>query len=155
MPDSPSPRRRLPAWTAAIPALLITVFFVRNVFQFSGVAAAINPNSGSGHGKTLACVETYGITLNTSDEYVPELMPGVPADTQGKPREISTVVKGLARNGCEENLKNLTIKFAVRDDQGKRGNGTFLIDSLTMGEIKPFERAWMGRVTSYDITAER
>jgi|SRR5579862_9145993 len=154
MPDSPSPRRRLPVWTAALPALLVVAFFARNVLQFSQVAGAINPNSAS-HGKTLECVEAYGITLNTSDEYVPEVMPGVPANMQGKPREISTVVKGLARNGCEENLKNLTIKFAVRDDQGKRGNGTFLIDSLARGEIKPFERAWMGRVTSYDITAER
>lgn len=131
------------------------VFLVNNVMQFSRVAGAISPSSGHSGSKRLDCVETYGVTLNTSDEYVPELMPGVPTNMEGKPRELSTVVRGVARNGCDANLTNVRIKFAVRDDNGKRGDGTFVIESLAIGEVKPFERAWMGRVASYDITAER
>jgi len=100
-------------------------------------------------------VDTYGITLNVSDQYVPEWAPGLPAANPNKSPQVSTVLSGVARNGCQENLKNVRIRFEVHDDNGKRGAGTFLIESLPMGDVKPFERAWMGRVTSYEVTAER
>jgi hypothetical protein len=128
-------------------------FFVHAAVHFSNVTSAVgdHPNSS----KRLSCVETYGITLNLSDQYVPETATGIPAMRANKSPEMSTVLSGSARNGCEENLTNVRIRFEVRDEGGKKGEGTYLIGSLAMGEVKPFERAWMGRVTSYDVTAER
>ena len=100
-------------------------------------------------------MDTYGITLNLSDQYVPELAPGIPAANPNKSPEVSTLLSGVARNGCQENLANVRIRFEVHDDSGKKGEGTYLIESLPIGDVKPFERAWMGRVTSYEVTVER
>jgi len=100
-------------------------------------------------------VDTYGITLNLSDQYVPEWAPGIPAANPNKSPKVSTVLTGVARNGCQENLTNVRIRFEVRDDSGKKGEGTYLIESLPIGDVKPFERAWIGRVTSFEVTAER
>ncbi len=100
-------------------------------------------------------MDTYGITLNLSDQYVPEWAPGMPAVNPNKSPEVSTRLTGVARNGCQENLTNVRIRFEVHDDSGKKGEGTYLIDSLPIGDVKPFERAWMGRVTSYEVTVER
>lgn len=149
------PRRRFPLWVAALPGLLLPVyFFVRAAASFSSVTGAIggdHPNPS----KRLTCVDTYGITLNLSDQYVREVAPGMPAVNPNKSPEVSTVLSGVARNSCQENLKNVRIRFEVHDDSGKKGEGTYLIESLPVGDVKPFERAWMGRVTSYEVTAER
>ena len=148
------PRPRLPLWAAALPALLLPLYFFVNASLHSSNAS----NSISDHpkpSKQLACVETYGITLNLSDQYVSELTPGIPAANTNKSPEVSTVLTGTARNGCQENLTNIHIRFQVQDDSGKKGEGTYLIETLAIGEVKPFERASIGRVTSYEITAER
>jgi hypothetical protein len=99
-------------------------------------------------------VETYGITLNTSESYVPEWTVGAPARSATSTPELSTVVRGMARNSCDENLKDVQIRFVVHDDGGRKGDGNFVFETLAVGEVKPFERAWMGRVTSYEITAD-
>lgn len=159
-PFTPSdgPKRRLPLWTAALPALLIPVFFAsRAALQFSAAANAINPASST-HQKNsnlLPCVETYSVTLDSSQLYVPEWQVGMPAVSQNGTPQLSTVLRGMARNGCGENLKNVHLRFAVHDDKGQKGDGYISFDTLAIGEAKPFEKAWMGRVTSYEITANR
>jgi hypothetical protein len=50
-------------------------------------------------------------------------------------------------------MKNVRLHFVVHDDAGQRGEGFVNIDEIAASEAKPFEKAWMGRVTSYDITA--
>jgi len=92
-------------------------------------------------------VETYGITLTNSEFYVPEGQQFSPRQTP----KLSTVVSGMARNDCGELLKSVTIHIQVRDDAGKRGEGSVLIPDLGPGESKPFSKAWMGRVASYEI----
>jgi hypothetical protein len=154
--ETPSqPRRRLPLWAAALPGLLLPLYFFVNAgLHFSNATGAItgdHPNPS----KRLTCVDTYGITLNLSDQYVPEWSPGIPAANPNKSPEVSTVLTGVARNGCQENLKNVRIRFEVHDDSGKKGEGTYLIESLPIGDVKPFEHAWIGRVTSYELTAEQ
>jgi hypothetical protein len=129
-------------------------FFVNAAVRFSNVTGVITGDHPSSS-KRLTCVDTYGITLNLSDEYVPEFAPGIPAVNPNKSPQISTVLTGTARNGCQENLTNVRIRFEVRDESGKKGEGTYLIESLPVGDVKPFKRAWMGRVTSYEVTAER
>jgi hypothetical protein len=86
---------------------------------------------------------------------VPEFAPGIPSASTNKSPEISTVLTGTVRNGCQENLTNVRVLFEVHDDSGKKGEGSYLIPSLAIGEAKSFERAWIGRVTTYEVTAER
>ena len=157
-PNSTPAARRYPIWLAALPALLLPLFFASQAaLQFSHAARAINPNA-SFHKKSNqpACVDTYGITLNLSELYAREWAPGIAAgDGPNQPKELSTVVRGMARNNCGEEVKNVHLRFVVHDDDGKRGEGTLLIENLAIGEVKAFERAWMGRVTSYEVTADQ
>ena len=145
--------RRVPLWAAALPLALPVYFFAHAAIQFSNASGAIGNHPDPS--RRLTCVETYGITLNLSDQYVPEMAPGIPAANRNKSPEVSTVLSGTARNGCPENLTNVRLRFEVHDESGKKGEGTYFIESLAMGEVKQFERAWMGRVTTYDVTAER
>lgn len=159
MPDSSRTKRSFPLWAAALPGLLIALFFAGNaMLQFSRAAGSINPSSGDSRPKSnrASCVETYGITLSASEYYVREWSLGMPATSaNNKTPELSTVLRGMARNDCGESLKNVRLRFVVHDEGGKKGDGSFLIENLAVGEAKSFERAWMGRVISYEITADR
>ena len=42
----------------------------------------------------------------------------------------------------------MTIRINVRDDDGKRGDGSVTVSYLNPGEAKPFSKAWMARVVS-------
>jgi hypothetical protein len=157
-PPPSAPKRRLPLWVAALPALLIPIFLmVRATVQFSAAAKTFNPVSSDQQKSSnrLACVETYGITLNSSQLNVPEWQVGIPANSGNSTPQLSTVLRGMARNGCDENLTEIRLHFVVHDDAGRKGEGFFLINSLSTGDAKPFEKAWMGRVASYEITASR
>jgi len=127
------------------------------MLQFSRAAGNISQGSGKPQREPdrLACVDTYAITLNPSDQYDREWTLGMPANSPNQSREFSTVVRGMARNDCGENLANIKLRFVVHDDAGKKGEGVYLIEKLGLGEVKPFERAWIGRVVSYEITADR
>jgi hypothetical protein len=92
-------------------------------------------------------VEAYSVTLTNSKFYVPEGQEFTPRITT----EPSTVVSGMVRNDCGETLKSVTIHINVRDEAGKRGDGSVTVSDLNSGEAKPFSKAWMGRVTSYEI----
>ena len=115
---------------------------------FSG--PAVDPN------KPL-CVETYGITLNLSEYYVREWQLGDAAlpNRENRTPEISTVLKGMARNVCSDDVKNVRIKMVVHDEAGKKGEAFYFIESLGVGEVKAFEKAWMGKVATYEVTANR
>jgi len=154
-PDSLRPKRPFPLWAAAVPGLLIAIFFsVNAMLQFSRAAGTVAPKSQR-ESNQLACVDTYAVTLNPSDQYVREWTLGMPGNSPNQSPELSTVVRGMARNGCDENLVNIRLRFVVHDDAGKKGEGVYVIEKLGVGEVKPFERAWMGRVVSYEITADR
>ena len=124
--------------------------------QFNGVAQAITGNNGESRTARLDCVETYALTLHSSEFFVPENHGLVqPKRKDGGPTELSTVLRGMARNNCGEPLHNVRIHMKVADAAGKRGDGWASVGTLERGEVKPFERAWMGRVTTYEVTEIR
>ena len=136
-------------WIAALPGLLIvTGFAVNAIVQMGQASRAISGNGTSKAIKSLRCVETYAVTLTSSEYYVRE---GDVFKSQKTTPEVSTVVSGMVRNDCGDPLKSVTIHINVRDDDGKRGEGSVTIAGLNTGEAKPFSKAWMGRVTSYEI----
>lgn len=140
-------------WIATLPALLAVI---AATVSFSRVSKTINPNAdGPIDPSHPSCVETYGITLNSSEYYVREFAPAFGPKKSDNTPELSTVLRGMARNNCGESLKNVRIRIVVRDESGQKGEGYHLIEEMADGEVKPFERAWMGRVTSYEIAAYR
>ena len=148
-PDPVEPKaNKFPRWLAALPGLVIvTVFAGRAFVQMGQASRAVSGNDASKPAKSLSCVETYGVTLSNSEFYVPEGQQFAPRNT----RELSTVLQGMIRNDCGEALKSVTIHINVSDESGKRGNGAVTVSDLNAGEAKPFSKAWMGRVTSYEI----
>jgi hypothetical protein len=115
--------------------------------QTGGAAKAVTAQDPSSAMKTLSCVEVYGINLANSEYYVPEGQQFLPNTTP----KMSTVLNGMVRNDCGEPLKSVTIQISVRDDAGKRGDGYVTVSDLNSSETKPFDKAWMGRVTQYEI----
>ena len=109
---------------------------------------AVSGNNSSKASKSLTCLETYSVTLTNSQFYVREGQQYAPPP---QTTENSTVVSGMVRNDCGEPLKSVTIHINVHDDEGKRGNGAVTVSDLNPGQAKPFSKAWMGRVTSYEI----
>ena len=146
-PIEPKDTMRIPRWVAAVPGLLLVTFFaVRAMLQMGGASQAI---SGSEPSKpSLACVSTYGVTFTNSEYYVPEGQQYGPPPTTP---QLSTVVSGMVRNDCSEPLKSVRIHMTVRDDSGKKGDGSALVNDLDRGQAKPFSKAWMGRISSYEI----
>ena len=125
-----------------------TFFAVRAFVQMGHASGAVSSADTFKPSKSLACVEPYSVTLTNSEFYVPEGQQFSPR----KSTDLSTVVSGMIRNDCGELLKSVTIHINVRDDDGKRGDGSVTVSDLNPGEAKPFSKAWMGRVTSYEIT---
>jgi hypothetical protein len=132
-----------------LPGVAFATFFaVRALVQMGHASEAVSGDHTSKPSKSLACVEPYSVTLSNSEFYVPEGQEFSPR----KSAELSTVVSGMIRNDCGKPLKSVTIHINVRDDDGKRGAGSVTVSDLNPGEAKPFSKAWMGRVTSYEIT---
>lgn len=132
-----------------MPGVAFVAFFaVRAFVQMGHASGAVSGGGTIKPSKSLACVEPYSVTLSNSEFYVPEGQEFVPRNST----ELSTVVSGMIRNDCGELLKSVTIHINVRDDDGKRGVGSVTVSDLNPGEAKPFSKAWMGRVTSYQIT---
>lgn len=118
----------------------------RGMVQMGTASRAISPEV-SRPAKALTCVDAYAITLSNSEYYVPEGQQFVPRES----RDISTVLNGMVRNNCGEPLKSVTVHIKVSDDAGKRGTGSVTVSDLNSGEAKAFSKAWMGRVSSYEI----
>jgi hypothetical protein len=139
-----------------ITVALTTGFVIYQFGQFRGVSGVIAPGGGSNPTEGgRECVETYGITLHTSEFFVREMPGSGPFRPKNAPRELSTVVRGNARNGCGQPLKKVQIRIKVHGDDGKNGAAWADVGDLGTGQSKPFERAWMGRVTSYEIAEVR
>jgi hypothetical protein len=139
---------KLPKWVAALPGLLLVTFFAGRAFvEMTLATRAMSPQQAFTPSTWHACVDTYAVTLSNSEFYVPEGQQFAPRQS----KDISTVLSGMVRNGCGEQLKSVTIPITVHDDDGKRGEGTVTVSELYPGEVKSFSKAWMGRVTSYEI----
>jgi len=153
IPYEPDSARRQKAgfrpWIAALPALVIVTIFAANALvQIGQASRAISGSDTSKVSKSLQCVEVYGVTLTNSEYYLPE---GTWSRDPQKPLELSTVVSGMVRNNCGEPLRTVTIHINVRDDDRRRGDGSVSVSGLSPGDAKPFSKAWMGRITSYEI----
>jgi hypothetical protein len=148
-PDPLEPKgSKLPWWLAALPGLVIVSIFAGRAFvQMGRASSAISGVDTSKPSKSLACLETYSVTLTNSQNYVPEGQQFSPRKTV----DPSTVVSGMVRNDCDRLLKSVRIHINVRDDDGKRGDGSVTVEDLSPGQAKPFSKAWMGRITSYEI----
>jgi hypothetical protein len=147
-------------WIALIPGLLTIVLVagaaIPRWLQFNRVSGVITSGSkttsdAAPRGR-LECVDVYALTLKGSEFYVPE---NTPWRTRNAPREMSTVVEGMASNRCGKPLKNVQVRIKVRDDKGRGGSGWAKVGDLGAGQAKAFERAWMGRVTSYEVAEVR
>ena len=169
MSGMPPPARK-PApklWLAALPGLLVFLFaagmFVYSSSQFSQVGAAITapgpeepgaPPKPS-PGELLSCVETYGVTMHTSEFYVSELGGFRRPRPKNSPNELSTVLRGMVRNNCGRPLRQVGIFIEVRDAEGRRGSAWVAVGNLAQGQADTFEKAWIGRVTEYKVTKVR
>lgn len=145
-PIEPKPAK-LPWWLGVLPGLLIVTIFAGRAFVQIGHASKAISGGDTAKPPALTCVETYGVNLTNSEYYVREGQQFLPRTTP----EISTVVSGMVRNDCGKPLKSVIIHIKVRDDAGKRGEGAVTVSNLNPGVAQPFSKAWMGRVTSYEI----
>jgi hypothetical protein len=154
-------------WLAALPGLLVFAgaagMFLYSSRQFSQAGAAITePAAGEtslvskpAPSELMACIETYAVSMHTSESYVSE-MNGFPRQRpKNAPAELSTVLRGMVRNNCGRPVRRLEIFIEVRDAEGRRGSGWTTVGSLDLGQAGTFERAWMGRVTEYKVTKAR
>ena len=152
--EKPKPK----LWMALIPGLLtvglVTGALIPKWLQFSRVSAVITSGGAAAPAAArgrMDCVEVYALNTKTSEFYVSERSPW---NTKA-PREISTVVTGMASNGCGRPLSNVQVRVKVRDDKGRGGVSWAKVGDLGIGQSKSFERAWMGRVTSYEVVEVR
>ena len=150
-PDPP-PRRKSNLGLAVLPALLIsTGMSTWSILKFAGVRPALGVFAKS-DSPAQKCAHVYGLTLASSEYYVRESIPGSGIAAHNAPRELSTVIKGMVENTCDQPLSRVRIAIEVRDASGKRGSSEAVIGKLRPHEAKHFERAWMANITSYEIT---
>lgn len=152
-PPDPPRRRKSNVLLAALPAFLLTAFMsIWSLLRFAGVqpALGIGPLSGS---RSAACAQVYGVNLYNSEYYVRESRQGSGLVSPKAARELSTVVSGMVENTCNEPLKSVRIQLSVRDASGARGAGSVTVGNIGPGQAKPFERAWIGQITHYEIVA--
>jgi hypothetical protein len=152
----PAPRRRKRRiWLAVLPAFLLTMASsLLTILNLAGLTPAwadpLRLLSRSNH-----CAVVYGVNLFNSEYYVRESSPGSEEGAENPPRELSTVVGGMLENKCPEPIESVTIHFIVRDDAGKRWSGEATVNDVPPWQAKPFERAWLGQIVSYEITSVR
>lgn len=152
-------------WLAVVPGLLVfagaTGMFFYSSLQFGAASSAIAASNETPlepkpePSELMSCVEVYGVTMHSSESYVRE-MNGLPQRRpKNAPNEISTVLRGMIRNNCGRNLGRVEAQLEVRDDEGKVGRGWITGGRLASGQAASFEKAWMGRVTSYTVIKVR
>ena len=166
--EQPQAQKKSPnIWLAALPGLLVFAgavgMFLYSSLQFSTVGAAITAPAPDEPGappkpapdELLGCVQTYGVTMHTSESYVRELGGFQRPRPKNAPAELSTVLRGMIRNNCGRPLKRVEVFIEVKDGEGRRGSGWTSAGNLAQGQAEPFEKAWMGRVTEYKVTKVR
>lgn len=150
-PTRPAAKPKPKLWLAALPGVIVALVAMGTAsYRFSQVSRVIGGGGQPAAENPKGCIETYGVTLSGSEFYVSE-RDALAGRRKNKPREISTVVRGMARNDCGKPLKRVRILIQVRDGEGKRGSAWAEIANLGVGQVKPFQRAWMGRITDYEI----
>ncbi|MBK7931045.1 MAG: hypothetical protein IPJ98_27300 [Bryobacterales bacterium] len=167
MPGVPPQQRKssLSLWLAVVPGVLVfagaTGMFFYSSMQFSAARSALNARdetpleSKPEPSELMNCVEIYGVTMHSSESYVRE-MNGLPQRRpKNAPSEISTVLRGMIRNNCGRHLGRVEAQLEVRDDEGKLGRGWIAGGRLASGQGASFEKAWIGRVTSYKVLKVR
>ena len=162
----PKPPRNL--WLAVLPGLLVfsaaTGMFIRSSMDTQAAANVIAgpaqreqaaaPVKPSGD-ELLQCVEIYGVTMHTSEDFVPEHNGFATAPRKGAPNYLSTVLRGMMRNNCGRPLPRVEAQIEVTSDDGKTGLGWVGAGNLAVGQGSSFEKAWIGRVTSYKVVRVR
>lgn len=159
-PPSPTTRRRLPTWIAALPALIAPTYYMGHALSgFNTVSHAISGSTANKKAVPTGCIETYGITLSNSHEYVRSFgefrFPGAAPRDPNTPRELATVLHGNILNHCGEPLRDVHINITVRDEKGTTGKATVLISELKPGISQQFERAWMAQIATWDIATDQ
>ncbi|MBN8732119.1 MAG: hypothetical protein J0L64_16380 [Acidobacteria bacterium] len=167
MPEAPPQQRKSSPslWLAVVPGVLVftgaTGMFFYSSMQFGAAGSAINASdetpleSKPESSELMSCVEIYGVTMHSSESYVRE-MNGLPQRRpKNAPSDMSTVLRGMIRNNCGRNLGRVEVQLEVRDDEGKLGRGWVAGGRLANGQAASFEKAWMGRVTSYKVLKVR
>lgn len=165
-PQPPKPPQNL--WLAVLPGLLVfsaaTGMFIRSSMDTRAAASALTQpapleqpaSSGKpAENELLQCVEVYGVTMHTSEDYVPERGGYATARRKNAPNYISTVLRGMMRNNCGRPLPRVEAQLEVTADDGATGLGWVAAGNLAAGQGGSFEKAWMGRVTSYKVVRVR
>jgi hypothetical protein len=166
-PATPREKKSPNLWLALLPGLLVllgaTGMFFWSRLSFLRAATAItapDPNDAAAASKPapselLACLDTYGITMHTSEFYVAEYGGFRRPRPKNAPNELSTVLRGMVRNNCGRPLRQVSIYIEVNDAEGKRGQAWVPVGNIEQGQAGEFEKAWIGRVTEYKVTKAR
>ena len=150
--------KRVPLYLAALP-LILPLFFIAGAVtqmrQASGATRATPEDAAAA--KSQSCVETFGVTLENSHEYLSraDILPFAERDHPRKANPLSTVVKGMVRTTCGEPLKDVVLHIKVKIEANGAGETDHEIPELKPGVPQEFERAWTGQVTSWEITANK
>ena len=154
-----APPRKLPLYLAILPLLLPLFFVVNAIAHFTRASAVVaaSPNPPDRRPPGNLCVETYGITLSGSHEYVPQqgALPIPVKVDPNKPREFATILRGTARNTCSDAQQNVALHITIKGEAGATGATNLELGDMPPGIARSFEHAWMGKVMSWEITSSK
>jgi hypothetical protein len=125
---------------ALLPALLVLAgasAFMMKQSGLLGAAAAQEEKAAPALTKFKGCLEVYSLDANQ------------------KAREESTVVRGMIRNACTQTVKSLKILIQVEDENGNAAKAWTAVTKLDVGQAKPFEKAWTGKLATYRVVEVR
>ncbi len=146
-------KRKYPLWLALVPVLMVPSYFLMHIaFQFGRASESMQVEYASVSAKdALGCVVPYGVTQHSSEFWTTSRE----SDHSKLPTEKSTVLRGMVRNDCGTPLKHVRLYFLIRDEKEQAGMGTLDIYDVDQGGVKEFERAFMGAIVSWEITASK
>lgn len=152
----PAPRRRKrPLWFAVLPAFLLAMgSSMWTILRLGGLTPSWT-DPAHFLSRSNPCAAVYGVNLYNSEYYSRDPGPDATLTAQNPPRELATVITGMLENKCADPLESATVHFIVQDNNGARWSGDATVGEILPGQAKPFERAWLGQIVSYEIKAIR